>query len=141
MHSAKMCYAKPSSTKPDVPESETGGFSISRGSDDLGETTAAEHVDWRTPLIHNLENLGHVINTKVRRQALKYVLLDRDLHCRTIDDLLLGCLGSDKSNIDMGEFMMKYALHISRLTLQENGIHSSVKTDEHRVNSLVNRRT
>jgi hypothetical protein len=48
-----------------------------------------ELVDWRTPLIHYLENLGHVIDTKVWRQALKYILLDHDLHRRTIDDFLL----------------------------------------------------
>jgi hypothetical protein len=115
MHSAKICSAEQSSATPDVPELETGWSGISRGSNDLGKTTAAEPVDWRTPLIHYLENPGHVIDTKVRRQALKYILLDHDLHRRTIDDLLLGCLGSDQSNIDMGEFTMKYALHISRL--------------------------
>jgi hypothetical protein len=115
MHSAKICSTKQSSAKLDVLELKTGGSGISRGSDDLSETTAVEPVDWRTPLIHYLENHGHVIDTKVEWQALKYILLDHDLHRRTIDDLLLGCLSSNQSNIDMGEFMMKYALHISQL--------------------------
>jgi hypothetical protein len=115
MYNAKICSVEPSSAKPDVPELETGWSGISRGSDDLGETATAEPVDWRTPLIYYLENSSHVIDTKVRRQALKYILLDCDLHRRTIDDLLLRCLGSDQSNIDMGEFLMKYALHISQL--------------------------
>jgi hypothetical protein len=115
MHSAKIYFPEPSSTKLDVPDLETGGSSISRGSDDLGETVVAEPMDWRTPLILYLDNLGHVIDTKVRRQALKYIFLDYDLHRRTIDDLLLRCLSSDQSNIDMGEFMMKYSLYINRL--------------------------
>jgi hypothetical protein len=114
MHSAKICSAELGSAEQNVPELEIGGSGISRGSDDLGESVATEPIDWRTPLIRYLENPGHVIDTKVRRQDLKYALLDHDLHCRTIDDFLLGCLGSDQSNIDMGEFMMKYALHISR---------------------------
>jgi hypothetical protein len=116
MHIAKICSTEPSSTKPDVPDSEAGGSGISRGSDDLAETVAVEPMDWRTLLILYLDNPGHVIDTKVLRQDLKYVLLDYDLHHRTIDDLLLRCLSLDQSNIDMGEFMMKYALHISRLT-------------------------
>jgi hypothetical protein len=32
--------------------------------------------DWRTPLVHYLENPGHIADTKVRQQALKYVMLD-----------------------------------------------------------------
>jgi hypothetical protein len=58
MHNAKIYSAKP-----DVLELETRGSGISRGSDNLGETTTAEPVDWRTPLIRYLENPGHVIDT------------------------------------------------------------------------------
>jgi hypothetical protein len=89
MHSAKICSAEQSSAKPDVPELEIRGSGISRGLDDLGKIAAAEPVDWRTHLIHYLDNLGHVIDTKVQRQTLKYILLDHDLHRRTIDDFLL----------------------------------------------------
>jgi hypothetical protein len=63
MHNAKICFVEPSSAKLDVLESETGGSDISRGSDDLGETVTTEPVDWRTPLIHYLENPGHVTDT------------------------------------------------------------------------------
>jgi hypothetical protein len=63
MHNAKIYSAEPSSAKPDVPESEIGGSGISRGLDDLDETTTVEPVDWRTPLIRYLENPGHVIDT------------------------------------------------------------------------------
>jgi hypothetical protein len=63
MYNAKICSAEPSSAKPDVPESEIRGSGISRGLDDLDETTMVELVDWRTPLIRYLENPGHVIDT------------------------------------------------------------------------------
>jgi hypothetical protein len=62
MHNAKICSAEPSSAKLNVSKSETGGSGISRGSDDLGETTMVEPMDWRTPLIRYLENPGHVID-------------------------------------------------------------------------------
>jgi hypothetical protein len=114
MDNAKICSAELSLANPDVPKSETGGSGISRCLDDLGETAMTEPVDWRTPLICYLENPGHVIDIKVRRQALKYVLLDHDLHRRTIDGFLLRCLSSYQSKVDMGEFMMKYALHTSQ---------------------------
>jgi hypothetical protein len=39
---------------------------------------------------------------KVRRQALKYIMLDNTLYHLTIDGLLLKCLGSDQSKIAMG---------------------------------------
>jgi hypothetical protein len=63
MHNAKICSAEPSSAKLDVSKSQIGGSGIARGSDDLGETTMAEPVDWRTPPIHYLENPGHIIDT------------------------------------------------------------------------------
>jgi hypothetical protein len=80
MHGTKICYAEPSSVKPDVLKSKIGGSGISRGSDDLDETATAEPEGWRTPLTHYLENSGHDIYTKVRRQVLKYVLLYHDLY-------------------------------------------------------------
>jgi hypothetical protein len=80
----------------------------------FGETTTTEPKDWRTPLVCYLETLGYVIDRKVRRQDLKYVLLDHGLYRRTIYGLLLTCLSSDQSKIAIGEFMMKYAVHISQ---------------------------
>jgi hypothetical protein len=50
-----------------------------------------------------LENPGHIADRKVQRQAMKYVMLDNTLYRQIIDDLLLKCLGSDKSKIEMGE--------------------------------------
>jgi hypothetical protein len=65
--------------------------------------TMVDLDDWRTPLVHYLENSGHIAKRKVRRQALKYVMLDNTLYRRTIDGLLLKCLGSDQSKVAMGE--------------------------------------
>jgi hypothetical protein len=36
--------------------------------------------DWRTPLVHYLENPDHIVDRKAQRQALKYVLLDNSLY-------------------------------------------------------------
>jgi hypothetical protein len=52
--------------------------------------------DWRTPLVYYLENLGHIADRKVQRQALKYVMPNNTLYRQTIDGLLLKCLGSDQ---------------------------------------------
>jgi hypothetical protein len=67
----------------------------------LGEIVMAEPEDWRVPLIRYLKNSDHIIDRKVWQQSLKHVLLDHDLYHRTIDDLLLRCLGSDQSKVDM----------------------------------------
>jgi hypothetical protein len=80
MHNTKIYFVEPSLAKPDVLESETRGSDISRGSDDLGETTTAGLDDWRAPLIRYLENPDHVIDRKVWWQTLKNVLLDHDLY-------------------------------------------------------------
>jgi hypothetical protein len=65
--------------------------------------TTTDPDDWRTPLVHYLENPGHIADRKVGRQALKYIMLDNTLYRQTIDDLLLKCLGSNQSKIAMGE--------------------------------------
>jgi hypothetical protein len=94
---------KPSSAKPEVLVSETGGSKISRISGESSKTTTTDPNDWRTPLVRYLENPGHIANRKVQRQALKYVMLDNILYHRIIDGLLLKYLGSDQSKIAMGE--------------------------------------
>ena len=62
-----------------------------------------EPGDWRTPLINHLKDPGQTRDRKIRRQALKYTLLDSELYRRTIDGLLLKCLGPDQSRVAMGE--------------------------------------
>jgi hypothetical protein len=58
---------------------------------------------WRTPLVYYLGNPSRIADRKVRRQASKYIMLDNTLYRRTIDGVLLKCLGSDQSKIVMGE--------------------------------------
>jgi hypothetical protein len=50
-----------------------------------------------------LENPGDIADRNVWWQALKYVMLDYTLYRRSIDGLLLKCLGSDQPKIAMGE--------------------------------------
>jgi hypothetical protein len=94
--SVTIYSAEPSSTKPD-------GLGISRISHESSETTMTDPDDWRTPLVCYLENPDHTTDRKVWRQALKYVMLDNTLYRRTIDGLLLKCLGLDQSKIAMGK--------------------------------------
>jgi hypothetical protein len=54
-------------------------------------------IDWRLTLLECIRDSGRTTDKKIRRQALKYTSLDDDLYQRTIDDMLLKCLG--KSNI------------------------------------------
>jgi hypothetical protein len=103
MRSAEICSAEPGSAKLDGPVLETRGSRISRNLIDSRKTMTADPDDWRTPLVCYLENPGHIANRKVRRQALKYVMLDNSLYHRTIDGLLLKYLGSGQSKIAMWE--------------------------------------
>jgi hypothetical protein len=99
VHSAAAYSAELSSAKLDVLVSKTGGSRIFKISDGASKTMTVDPDDWRTPLVHYLENSGYITNRKVRWQALKYVMLDNTLYRRTIDGLLLKCLGSDQSRI------------------------------------------
>jgi hypothetical protein len=103
MHNAPVCSAEPSSAKPDVLVSETGGSKISKILNEASKTMTTDPDDWRTPLVRYLKNPGHIADRKVRRQALKYVVLENTLYRQTIDGSLLKCLGLDQSKITMGE--------------------------------------
>jgi hypothetical protein len=103
MHSVTICSVEPNLAEPDSPVSEIGGSKISKTLDETSKTMMAGPDDWRTPLVHYLENPGHIADRNVRWQALKYVTLDNTLYHQTIDGLLLNCLGSDQSKIAMGE--------------------------------------
>jgi hypothetical protein len=101
MHSTTIYSAGTHLAKPNGPIFEIGGSKISRNSNKSSETTMVDLDDWRTPLIRYLENSDHIADRKVQRQTLKYVMLDNTLYLQTIDGLLLKCLGSDQSKIDM----------------------------------------
>jgi hypothetical protein len=74
MCSATICPTEPSSGKPDGPVSETRGSRISRALNESSEMMTANTDDWRTLLVHYLENPGHTVDRIVQRHALKYVI-------------------------------------------------------------------
>jgi hypothetical protein len=55
------------------------------------------------PLVDYLHNPSGSVNRKVQRWALKFVPDDGELYCRTADNLLLKCLGSDQARLAMAE--------------------------------------
>jgi hypothetical protein len=81
MHNVIICSAEPSSAKPNGPISEIGGFKIFRNLDEPSKMMTTNPDDWRIPLVCYLENLGHIADRKVWRQALKYVMFDNTLYC------------------------------------------------------------
>jgi hypothetical protein len=113
MHSATIYSAEPSLTELDNLVFETRGSGISKTLDETSKIMIAGPDDWRTPLLRYLENLGHIADRKVRRQALKYVTLDNTLYRWTIDDLLLKCLDSDQSKIAMERLMKIFVVLIN----------------------------
>jgi hypothetical protein len=59
--------------------------------------------DWRTPLLKYLCDPSVKIDKGVQQSAFKYVLYNDELYRRTIEDLLLKCLGSNQLRVAMGE--------------------------------------
>jgi hypothetical protein len=92
MCSVTIYSAGPNSVNLDDPISETGWSGIYMILDEASETTMTDPDYWRTPLVRYLENHCHIADRKVRRQALKYVMLDNTLYRWIKDDLLLKCL-------------------------------------------------
>jgi hypothetical protein len=54
---------------------------------------------WRLPLLKCIRDPEKTTDKKVKRQVLKYTLLDDDLYWRTIDDVLLKCLGEEQAKV------------------------------------------
>ena len=48
--------------------------------------------DWRKEIIDYLKDPSKKVNRKIIFQAIKYVLLEKDLYYRTIDGVLLKCI-------------------------------------------------
>jgi len=59
--------------------------------------------DWRKEIIDYLKDPSKKVERRVRFQATKYVLLDDELYYRTVDGILLKCLGDDESKSLVGE--------------------------------------
>lgn len=59
--------------------------------------------DWGSPLIRFLDDPNKEVEAKIRRQAVKYLLVDRQLYRRTEDEVLLKCIGKAESTLVMLE--------------------------------------
>jgi ribonuclease HI len=61
------------------------------------DNDATKKDDWRQVLIDHINNPGHTRDRKIKRQALKYTMIDEGLYCRTVEGLLLRCLSEEES--------------------------------------------
>jgi len=59
--------------------------------------------DWRKEIMDYLRDPSRNAERRVRFQATKYVLLEEELYYRTIDGVLLKCLGDDEARSLMAE--------------------------------------
>jgi hypothetical protein len=61
-------------------------------------------TDWRLPFLRCIRDPGKTTDKKkIKRQALKYTSLDDDLYRRTIDAVLLKCLGGEQAKVAVRE--------------------------------------
>jgi hypothetical protein len=108
--------AKPTSGKKDNEESITkkNGFEKVRSPldeekmkpirvDESAKDGGAVRTDWILPLMKCIRDLRKTIDKNIKRQALKYMLLDDDLYRRTIDGVLLKCLGGEQAKVAVWE--------------------------------------
>jgi hypothetical protein len=65
-----------------------------------GSTT---RTNWRLPLLECIRDPKKITDKKVKRQVLKYTSLDDDLYRRTIDGVLLKCLGEKQAKVAIRE--------------------------------------
>jgi hypothetical protein len=59
--------------------------------------------DWRVPIQECIMNPGGTKDQKIRRQALKYTILDKELYRQMVDGLLLKCLSKEQARVAIGE--------------------------------------
>jgi hypothetical protein len=60
-------------------------------------------MDWRTYIINYLWNPSVRTDKNVQRTTFKYVLMSDKLYCRTVNDVLLKCLGPGDAVLAMTE--------------------------------------
>jgi hypothetical protein len=72
--------------------------------------------DWRKEIVEYLEDSSKKVIRRIRFQATKYVLRERELYYRTIDGVLLRCLDKEEAKVLMGEYMRVSAARINRHT-------------------------
>ena len=63
----------------------------------------ADGTDWRTPIVDYLRNPSVRIDRNVRRTTFKYVSMSDELYRRTVDVILLKCLGPSDAILAMAE--------------------------------------
>jgi hypothetical protein len=108
--------AKPTSVERFKEESVTKKDEVEKGGSPLDEgktkpTTEGGSVkcgdiiwtDWRLPLLECIGDPGKIMDKKIKRKALKYTSLDDDIYQRTIDSVLLKCLGKEQAKVAVWE--------------------------------------
>jgi hypothetical protein len=60
-------------------------------------------IDWSLPLLKCIRDPGKTTDKKVKRQVLKYMSIDDEPYRRTIDGVLLKCLGEEQSKLEVWE--------------------------------------
>jgi hypothetical protein len=63
----------------------------------------ADASDWRTPITNYLRNPNIRTDKNIRRTAFKYVLMNDELYRRTVNDVLLKCLGPNDAILAMAK--------------------------------------
>jgi hypothetical protein len=56
-------------------------------------------TDWRLPLLKWIKDPGKTTDKKVKRQVLRYTSIDDDLYRRTVNSVLLKCLGEEQAKV------------------------------------------
>jgi hypothetical protein len=56
-------------------------------------------IDWTLPLLKCIRDPGKTTDKKVKSHVLKYMSIDDELYRRTIDGLLLKCLGEEQAKV------------------------------------------
>jgi hypothetical protein len=60
-------------------------------------------TDWRLLLLECIRDPRKTMDKKVKQQVLKYTSLDDDLYQRTIDGVLLKCMGEEQAKVAVRE--------------------------------------
>jgi hypothetical protein len=74
---------------------------ITKGDSVKGSDTI--EIDWRSLLLECITDPGKTTDKKVKRQVLKYTSLHDDLYWRSIDGMLLNCLGEEQAKLEVRE--------------------------------------
>jgi hypothetical protein len=76
---------------------------IQEGQDESARSTLTTREDWRKGLVEYIKNPSGTQDRKVKRQALKYTMIDEKLFCQSAEGLLLRCLSEEEAKVAMGE--------------------------------------